>query len=317
MTVKKFENKRAVKQLNNSIKLLEVSPNHRILALSQMALNILESLGSGATATEAAKQCRCTKANITYWSQKFMKSGMLRLQTRDVFKLYSLTPYGSKILTTSDSRDPVVLEDYAVKYSVLQNETSPIDWKKLGEPNNWIKMGVKIGDVRVVKNIGLETTVIIHPGKMYGFDVDDLEVDAGRVISDVRRILSEQFGMVLSEQGTPLHKPIYRIYTEEAKEDVKHGTCVVEGVGTIDNSPPEHIPHEEYTSKERIKQRIMLPDSVKSLSDKVNAVTSQLAILTASMSQMAGDLGKITNLLTSAMEQPSIPKLGPNFVERY
>jgi hypothetical protein len=317
MTTKKFAVKNGIKQLNNSIKLLEVSPNHKILALSQIALNILECLGSGATATAAAKQCRCTKANVTYWSQKFVNSGMLRLQTRDVFKLYSLTSYGSKILTTSDSRDPVVLEDYAVKYSVIQNETSPIDWKKLGDPNNWIKMGVKIGDVRVVKNLGLETTIIIHPGKMFGFDVDDLEVDTGRVISDVRRILSEQFGMILSEKGSPLHKPIYRYYSEEAKEDVKHGTCIVDGVGTIDNSPPEHIPHEEYTSKERIKQRIMLPDSVKSLSDKVNVVTSQLAVLTASMSQMADSLGKITSLLNSAMEQPSIPKLGPNFVERY
>ena len=30
------------------------------------------------------------------------------------------------------------------------------DWRKLGEPRNWVKLGVRIGAVRVVLNLGLE-----------------------------------------------------------------------------------------------------------------------------------------------------------------
>ena len=70
-------------------------------------------------------------------------------------------------LTTGEScvaMDAVhVLEDHAIKFLILKEEDKhhPIDWKKLGSPNNWVKLGIKLGNVRVVKT---SRHIIIHPG---------------------------------------------------------------------------------------------------------------------------------------------------------
>ncbi len=39
----------------------------------------------------------------------------------------------------------MLLEDHAVKFKVLQREKTALDWRKLGEPRNWVKLGVRIG----------------------------------------------------------------------------------------------------------------------------------------------------------------------------
>ncbi len=67
-------------------------------------------------------------------------------------KYYELTAYGSKLLIGSDDvvRLSVLLEDLAVKFKVLRREQAALDWRKLGEPRNWAKLGVRLGEVRVV-----------------------------------------------------------------------------------------------------------------------------------------------------------------------
>ena len=67
-------------------------------------------------------------------------------------RFYRLTLHSSKVLTRSENVDlvkPVVLEDYAVKFGVVEDEKRCIEWRKLGDPRNWVKLGVKIGKIRV------------------------------------------------------------------------------------------------------------------------------------------------------------------------
>lgn len=284
--------KMRVKQLNTSFELLEV----------------LKLLGSGNTATATARARGCSKSNITYWKNKLLDMGALRLQTVDVIKIYSLTPYGSKILARSDkaSVEPVVLEDYAVKFVVVESERVRVDWVKLGSPRNWQQMGFTIGNVKVEKT---SRHVIIHPGRLKGFDVDELEVTAGRIIERTRALLENRFGMVLSDDGVPLRKPIYRFYSEEAKEDVKHGTCIIDGKSSTDNSPPEHIPHEEYNGKERAKARQLLPDSVHRLEMKVDA-------LTQITERLADSIGKLSDTLCKLV-QPDVQERPESEVPSY
>lgn len=289
---------RRVKQLNTSFKLLGVG------------LQVLEKFGAGSTATETAKALGCTKANITYWKNKLLDIGAIRLQTSDVIKIYSLTPYGSKLLTRSERGlvEPVVLEDCAVKFEIVEGEKCRVDWRKLGSPRNWEKLGVRIGDVRVVRT---SRSIIIHPGKLHGFDVDELEVEAGRIVERVKTIVETRFGMVLSDEGVPLHKPIYRFYSEEAKEDVKNGTCIIEGQSSTDNSPPEKIPHEEYTGKQRAKARQLLPDTVKRIESKVDDLNNNLASLATSLEKLTDIIGKLGQ--APVPEKP----LSENEVDKY
>lgn len=277
-----------VKQLNKRFKLLGSS-----------GLQVLKHLGAGNKASDVAKMVKppCTKANITYWTKKLLKMGALRLQTKDVIKIYSLTPYGSKLLTRSEGSvfEPVCLEDYAVKFDVLEGERRVIVWEKLGDPRNWVKLGVRIGGVRVVRTSG---SVIVHPGKLKGFDSHELLMTSGRIVEWVKRILEDKFGMLLSDDGVELHKPTWRYYTEEAKEDVKFGTVITEGVGRTDVSPPERRPHEEYDGEERAHARHLLPDSVKRLEGKVDQVNANMVKVTETLGALTTNLGRLVDALS-------------------
>ncbi len=79
----------------------------------------------------------------------------MRLKQDGIVKYYELTAYGSKLLTGSDDvvRLPVLLEDHAVKFKVLRREQIVLDWQKLGELRNWVKLGVRLGTVRFVLNL--------------------------------------------------------------------------------------------------------------------------------------------------------------------
>jgi len=280
-----------VKKLNNNIELLALSP---------VARKILGCLGAEGVASEAAKIAGCTKANVSYWTKRFLGAGVLRLQTGGFVKYYSLTPYGSKLLTGSDGelRLPVVFEDHALKFVVLRRECCRVDWEKLGEPRNWRKLGVVIGVVRVELNLGLEPTVVIHPGQVKGFNVDELEMEAARIFERTRVVLEQKFGMQLSENGVPFHSPRWRIYRPECHEWISAGTVEVDGVGALDHSPTHDKkdplsgrPHLEYSDKRLAARAAGFPiahDSGKRLAVSAVEFPVVLANLEAKLDALYG-----------------------------
>jgi hypothetical protein len=295
--------RRPVQRFNGSFELLE--------PLSQTALDILGVLGADGVASEAAKVAGCAKSNVSYWKDKFLRAGALRLMEDGIVKYYSLTPYGSKLLTGSEGRLrlPVVLEDHPVKFFIVEREKRLIDWVKLGSPRNWVKLGVRIGEVRVVKT---SQSIIVHPGQLKGFNVDALEVDAGRIVERVRYILEVRFGMVLSDEAVPLHDPHWQVYRPECKEWVEAGTVEVKGVGRLDHSPPSRKPHLEYDKKHLAETAVNFPVILENLDDKIDFLTENVCRLVDSVGRLSDALGKILNLEGS---QENAPKLGvPSYV---
>ena len=265
------------------------------LGLPEKAKTILKLLGAGNCARDVAAAVPCAKSNVHYWKNKFLTIGAIRLVYRDVFVEYALTPYGSKILTTSESRIPeevCCLEDYAVKFDVVDwGRADVLDWRKLGRPRNWEKLGVRIGNVRVVRT---SKSLIVHPGKLRGFDVDELLMFSGRIVERVKLVLENHFEVVLAEPGVPLHDPITRFYSEEARELVrKVGTTIVEDVGSIDNSPPERVPHEEYRGRDLAKARLMMPLRLGRLERQIADVQLEVAGLTVCVSRLVESLNQL------------------------
>jgi hypothetical protein len=249
----------------------------------------------------------CCKSNVTYWKNKLVRTGALRLKQDRIVKYYELTPYGSKLLTGSDNavRLRVLLEDHAVKFKVLQRERVRLDRRKLGEPRNWVKLGVRIGAVRVVLNLGLEPSVVIHSGQMKGFNVDELEMDAARVVERVRIILEERFSMILSDVGEPLRKPRFRVYRPECHAWIEAETVEVDDDRALDASPTHDKqdvlsgrPHLEYENKRHAaiaaafpvsmaydgrknlgRAAVDFPLTLESLEWKIDSLCSQVAFL--------------------------------------
>ena len=289
-TIKHVSHK-PVKKLNTSIELLALSP---------IALKILGCLGADGVASEAARAAHCTKPNVTYWTKRFLQAGALRLQVGGFVKYYSLTPYGSKLLTGSEGRFPVVLEDHAVKFWVLGRERVSMDWQKLGSPRNWVKLGVRVGMVRVVLNQGVVSSLVVHPGQLKGFDVDALEVDAGRIVEMVRGVLESKFGMHLSVEGVPLHKPCWQVYRPECKQWIEAGIVDVKGVGRLDHSPPSRKPHLEYDRKELAVSAVNFPVVLENIEGKIDGLTERLSRLVDSVGKLSDVLSNLFNLDGSA-----------------
>ncbi len=291
--------KGAVQRFNKSFELLEPLP--------EKAQKILAVLGADGVASEAVRIAKCVKSNVSYWKDRFLKAGALRLKMDGIVKYYELTPYGSKLLTGSDGelRLPVVFEDHALKFGVLRRERCRVDWEKLGEPRNWRKLGVLIGVVRVELNLGLEPTVVIHPGQVKGFNVDELEMEAARIVERTRVVLEQKFGMQLSEIGTPLHNPRWRIYRPECHEWISAGTVEVEGVGALDHSPTHDKkdplsgrPHLEYSDKRLAARAAGFPvayDSSKQLAVSAVEFPGVLANLEAKLDALYGQFERLAS----------------------
>lgn len=268
-----------------------------------LSRKILELIGTGEIASEVTKLLGCSKSTVSYHVNRFEKQGLLRLSIQDVSKVYELTSFGSKVLTRSESlvRVPVVLEDYPLKFFIVESEKVGLDWVKLGEPRNWVKLGVKIGKIRVEKHG--EKSIIIHSGRVRGFDVPILLVEAGRIIQNVKSILERKSGMILSDDGVPLHEPVVRFYTEEAKELNKHGTVVVEGIASLDHSPPGNIPHIEYRGLESVRNYLVMPNRVVRIEQKVDSLVKSLETLTDRLNQIVGPLSKLVTFMKARTDE--------------
>ena len=92
-------------------------------------------------------------------------------------------------------------------------------------------------------------------------------------------ILENRFNITLSEVGTSLHQPITRFYSQEAKQLIKYGTTIVQNIGSIDNNPPEKIPHKEYTGKNLAKQRLLMPLNIINLENQIKELDKKLSYL--------------------------------------
>lgn len=81
-----------------------------------------------------------------------------------------------------------------MKFALEEWENIPLNWKSLGRPRNWEKLGVKIGNVRLVRT---SKSIIIHPGRLRGFDIDELLMLSGRIVKRVKMVLENRFGLLL------------------------------------------------------------------------------------------------------------------------
>jgi hypothetical protein len=292
---------RTVQQFNKKIERRVSTDRTKPLPdpLPQTAQDILNVLGAGGVAGNAMALAGVCKSDVSHWVKRFLKYGALILKESQDSKTlglprnchhtgpgwphyYELTDYGSKLLAGSEERKRlyVVFEDMPVKFSVLQWERfGSIDWEKLGQPRNWQQLGFRVTGVSVVKT---SKSVIIHPGPLHGFDVDQLEVDAGRIIERVRYILEVKFGMQFGGDGEFCHGPMWQVFRPEAREWIKQGGVVkTPGVGSLDASPKpwmkklSGVPHIEFENKRHAAIASVWPPVATDI-DKRNASAASM-----------------------------------------
>ena len=295
------KSRKGVQQFNGKIELL---------GFSQRGLRVLRVLGTpDYTASDAAKIVGCSKSLVSHWKDHALKVGALRLLTDGIVKYYELTPFGLKFLASSTDFTTGegcvgagvvhVLEDHAVKFEILKEEDKnhSLDWKKLGEPRNWVKLGFKLGNVRVVKT---PRHIIIHPGKLRDFDAGHLLVMAGQIVGRVRLELMVRFGMVLGEVGVALHDPVWEVFTPEAEALEGAGTFKVHmadgALGGLDNSLPDRKRHFEYNRKELAVAAVRSPELFVELAQKIDVLAQTVNGLVTVNERLVGLLTEVFGL---------------------
>lgn len=343
----KHSSNRTVQQFNKKIE--HQASTYRVKPLPdplpQTAQDILNVLGAGGVAGNAMALAGVCKSDVSHWVKRFLAYGALILkESQDpktlglpknchhtgpgVPRYYELTNYGSKLLAGSEEHNRlyVVFEDMPAKFRVLQWEpVGSIDWEKLGRPNNWQQLGFRVTGVCVVKT---SKSVIIHPGPLHGFDVDQLEVESGRIVERVRGILEVKFKLQLDPNCEFCHGPMWQVFRPEAKQWIKEGgTVKAPGYGSLDASPKpwmkklSGVPHVEYTKKEHAAIAASWPpvasdpakrnasaapmyplyleeihQSVSALIDRVNVLTVEFSKVKAETSQVGDAMVELHRL---------------------
>jgi hypothetical protein len=262
---------------------------------SKDALMILRLFIKENYQAKIAKYTGFDKRKVNYWTHKFIKCSLIDLTSDGRPKFYQSTALGLKILTRSERElgEPVVLEDYAVKYRLVKDH-GLIDWEKLGEPRNWVKLGIMVGGrVRVVKNG--DSSIIVHPGKLQGFGADHLLVEVGEIIEVVLARLQSR-GVEIEPNGVPLHKPIFHFCTPEAEVLNQYGTVTTEN-GALDNSRPEKEPHVEFRGIETARNYIDMPNRLKRVEVKVDDLQVNLRRVVDALDKVSDPLTKLANLV--------------------
>jgi hypothetical protein len=267
-------------------------------ASSQTALFILRKFAEGESQSVIASKAPFSISVINYWASKFLKADLIREKGHGKPRIFELTAFGQKFLTRCERGfcEPTVMEDYPLKFRLLQ-DAGRVNWVKLGQPNNWVKMGFKVSGIRVEKNCGDQPTVIIHTGQLSGFDPDALFLEAGTIVGLVRARLLD-LGVVTDEVGFPIRRKWFKDYTPEAEILIRSGTVETQD-GHIDASPPDNDAHEER-GYEQQKNYMAIPRRIQQQSQDIADLKQKVSHDLADLKEIVSGLVNVVSGLVVA-----------------
>ena len=269
------------------------------LTLTPRGLEILELLGAGNPPCKVADAIGVSRSAVTYWIRKLTQHGLIKLQIRDVYKIFALTYLGEQAIKQTSrgvrrARRTVVLEDYPIKYALLEGEqVGRVSWEKLGEPRNWVKLGFKIGSIRVVKT---SKNIIIHPGRLKGWDPYRLVYVAGRECGRAASWLQNHLGMVLGP-GEPIKRPTFQVYDPIAEEVTKYYSFNSDA-GGADRSPPSKRGHWEM-GPEVARDYLLSFSRLREVKTRLDRVDEQLEGVNYTLNRLTEQIGGLVGELHS------------------
>jgi len=259
--------------------------------LTDNGIMVLKELADGLSQAEIAKKTPLTKKGVNYWVKKLVNFKCVKVLYEGRPQYYRITPLGLALLTRSETTSFCLLEDYPSKYPLIADHSN-IAWEKLGQPQNWIKLGFKVGDITVVKT---SQNVIIHTGQIAGKSELACAEHAGAIKYGVKAWL-QSHGVLMGDVPVDVKKPMFQFFSKEAEILHEHFGNVVTEDGKIDNSPHDNdpkqrIPHEEYDRQTAIN-KIGEANTIARIECKLDNLINITEKLTDSVLKLANSADK-------------------------
>ena len=235
-----------------------------------------------------------SKQHVSYYLKKLLKAGLVRRTKRSSAVFYELTDRGKDFLVSCEGvvfgSGVYRLHRCQVRYGVVAEGLLPTDFRRV-EMTNWTALlGLEQG-VHVRRT---SRSWIVHVETLYGRHPGELFILAKNLADRVARSLMQKYGCLLAEGQVcrgyelavddPVAQLLSRYFT------------VATGKRKMDHSPGEDEGEIDHLSRDAAVEYLQMPERVKALDGKVEALHYQLETTAAEVHELVSTLKELTQL---------------------
>lgn len=273
----------------------------------KFAPSVIEQIQAGRFQAQIARSLGVSKQTMANWFIKLENKGIIRREFRSSYSKYKVVQMESqRILIDNglggDERGILYgLENYALKAPVINNESRPLPYYKIGVRfNNNEQSFAKFGGITVRK---LPKTVVFHYKKLIGDSPNGVLDHANADISALKDQLELDYGLVLGEL-VPSRKP------EFVPKGSKSALRALDLVGKVAvrtehgalNSSGGAGNEVEFFNKQDALEWPEVPNSIRELRARVNEFEKIAFYAQKTFEPMVGNLELLNRALLEIKE---------------
>ena len=218
-----------------------------------------------------------SKQHVNYYLKKLQKAGLIRRKVRSHVVFYELTDRGKELLVRCEGlvfgSGVYRLHKCQVRYRIVSEGLLPRDFKKV-EMVNWtallgLEQGVSVRHTSSSWIVHVEALFGRHPAELFTMAKDS----ADRVAAHLRL----KYGCRLAE-GEICRGYEYAVDDPVAQLLSRYFTVATEK-RKMDHSLGEQEGEIDHLTRDAAIEYLLMPERVKSLEGKIDAVSSQLELL--------------------------------------
>lgn len=251
---------------------------------------ILKRIEVGEYPSKIARIYGWSKQHVFYYLKKLEKAGLVRRVVRSSCVIYELTGLGKELLGSCEGllwgSGVFRLHRCFVKFGVVREGVYPFGDFKRVELCNWtallgLEKGVKVRKTSRNWIVHIETLYGKHPGELFSLALNMGNRVASALMSKYGCVLAEgQIGkgyeMAIDDPVAKLLSRYFTVSTPKRK---------------MDHSPGELQGEIDHLSKDAAIEYLLMPERVKKLEGKVDAVYSEVRELVDVLSKALSSQG--------------------------
>jgi hypothetical protein len=239
-----------------------------------LIVHTLEMIREHYTQAQIAKVLEIHKSLVSYYVNKAIVLGYVKVICRDRIKILELTQKGSNFLdrynkcnnrTLGRQQLPICrAEHIRFKARVDKLPNRPLDWNKI-VMSNWCQYNSIVDNIRVHLNNGKAPSIEFIPSPIDGSNPWELFVilynDCNAVATKLEQILDMEIGRLDLEPGTEwvVYDPLAKVISEY------NGQITLDGIGKINASKPLHRGEIEFFDPRFAADYITMPKRVSNI----------------------------------------------------